>query len=74
MTEGESPVDDTTTPPAPDEPAPAGKTQTFKNVSTIGDLDIPGIGIVPAGATVEVPAALAEQFSTQPDLWKKAPK
>ena len=43
----------------------------FTNVSPSGDLLIPGLGVIQAGQTVEVSGALAEQFSAQPDNWKK---
>ncbi len=46
----------------------------FTNISSLGDLFIPGLGVVVAGQTVEVEGSLAEQFSAQPDNWKKVTK
>lgn len=46
----------------------------FINVSSSGDLFIPGLGEVLAGKSVDVDGALAEQFAGQPDNWKKVEK
>lgn len=37
----------------------------FKNVSPLGDLDIPAVGIIAAGEEFEVPEHLAEAFAGQ---------
>lgn len=43
----------------------------FKNVSPLGDLDVPVLyRIVPAGEVVDVPADLADGFARQPDVWE----
>lgn len=47
----------------------------YKNVSSLGDLEVPVLGrVVRAGETVEVPDEFG--FGTQPDVWQavKAPK
>lgn len=42
----------------------------FKNVSPLGDLDVPTLRrIVAAGEVIEVPADVAEGFAGQPDVW-----
>jgi hypothetical protein len=43
----------------------------FKNVSPMGDLEVPVLGrTVKAGDTVEVPAEFADGFAAQTDVWK----
>ena len=43
----------------------------FKNVSPLGDLDLPVLGrIVKAGETFEVPASVGELLSVQPDVFQ----
>ena len=46
----------------------------FKNVSPLGDLDIPGVGIVPAGHTFEASGDLAESFLKQPENYTRTDK
>ena len=46
----------------------------FKNVSPLGDLDIPGVGIVPAGHQFEVSGDLAESFLKQPENFTRVDK
>ena len=42
----------------------------FKNVSSVGDLEVPILGrVVKAGETVEIPAGLDGGFREQPDVW-----
>ncbi len=42
-----------------------------KNVSPLGDLDVPLLGrVVKSGEAVELPADLAEGFTAQPDVWQ----
>lgn len=42
----------------------------FRNVSPLGDLDVPVLGrVVKAGETVDVPADLVAGFEVQPDVW-----
>lgn len=57
-----------------DQPPTPAPTTRFINVSSLGALDIPGVGIVAAGGEIEVSGALAAQFIAQPDNWKKADK
>lgn len=46
-------------------------TKTFRNVSPLGDLELPAVGqVVPAGGTVTVPDELAESLAAQPANWK----
>jgi hypothetical protein len=43
----------------------------FKNVSPVGELELPTLGfVVPAGGVVDVDDATAEGFLLQPDVWK----
>lgn len=43
----------------------------FKNVSPLGDLEVPVLGrVVKAGETFEVPADLTESFAAQSDVWQ----
>lgn len=37
----------------------------FKNISPLGDLDVPGVGVVPAGETFEVTGPQAASFEQQ---------
>lgn len=42
----------------------------FRNVSSLGDLDVPALGrVVKAGEVFDVPADLVEGFQAQPDVW-----
>ena len=43
----------------------------FKNVSPLGDLEVPVLGrVVKAGDTFDVPADLVESFAAQSDVWE----
>jgi len=43
----------------------------FRNVSSVGDLDVPVLGrVVKAGEVFEVPADLGESFAAQADVWQ----
>lgn len=42
----------------------------FRNVSPLGDLEVPVLGVVvKAGESVDVPADLVDGFVAQPDVW-----
>lgn len=42
----------------------------FKNVSPLGDLEVPVLRrVVRAGESFEVPADLVDGFKSQPDVW-----
>lgn len=43
----------------------------FKNISPLGDLDVPALfTVVKGGAVVDVPAELADGFARQTDVWE----
>ena len=43
----------------------------FKNVSPLGDLEVPVLGrVVKAGEVFEVPADLGGSFAEQSDVWE----
>ena len=43
----------------------------FKNVSPLGDLELPILGrVVKAGETFEVPVSVGELLSAQPDVFQ----
>lgn len=47
----------------------------FKNVSPMGDLDVPVLGrTVAFGEVVEVPAEVGVSFGEQPDVWAPVSK
>jgi hypothetical protein len=49
----------------------SGVEMKFKNVSPLGDLEVPVLGrVVKAGEVFEVPADLGESFAAQSDVWE----
>lgn len=43
----------------------------FRNVSPLGDLEVPVLGrVVKAGEVFDVPADLGESFAAQSDVWE----
>ena len=43
---------------------------SFRNVSSVGDLEVPVLGrVVRGGEVFEVPADLGVLFEAQPDVW-----
>lgn len=51
----------------------AAPTKKIRNVSGLGDLDVPDLHrIVKHGDTVELPAAEADRYLLHPDTWEDA--
>lgn len=44
---------------------------TLVHTSPLGDLDIPSVGIIPAGEPFDVPDDVAEQLLAQSDLYRE---